>query len=271
MSPPRYLELPPGPALVPSIACYWAIRGDPAGSTANRVMPDGCADVIVGVSGSPEPLVVGTMRTARVVPLSGPMDLFGVRFLPGCALPFLDTPLDQLTDIRVPLDALWGRSAEVVADALAPAEPETRARRLDRVLQSRLAAMNGFRPGRDEALAARAVDLMRRTRGGLGVRDLAKALGIGERRLQRAFDRSVGLSPRTLARVFRFRRALREIERAGFDTGRIRWTALALAAGYADQPHFIREFRALAGLTPTRYAAERGGVGFVQYGDAGAE
>jgi AraC-like DNA-binding protein len=230
-------------------------------------MPDGCADVIAGVAGSAEPLVVGTMRTARVIPLTGAVDLFGVRFRPGCALPFLDTPLHELTDTRVPLDALWGRATEAMADAVAPPALETRVQRVERVLRSRLRA--ALAPGAgDEALAARAVDLMRRTRGGLGVGAVASALGVGERRLQRAFDRSVGVSPRMLSRVLRFRRVLREIERARFDPGRLGWTALAFAAGYADQPHFIREFKALAGLTPTRYAAERRTVGFLQYESA---
>jgi AraC-like DNA-binding protein len=120
-------------------------------------------------------------------------------------------------------------------------------------------------------LTASAVDLMRRTRGGLGVGAVAALLGVGERRLQRAFDRSVGLGPKMLARVLRFRRALGEIERAGFHPGPTGWTALALAAGYADQPHFIREFKALAGLTPARYAAERRSVGFIQYEEPGRE
>ena len=271
MSAPRYLELPPGPALAPWVACYWAIRADRAAGTLNRVLPDGCADLIAGVPGSAEPLVVGTMRTARVVPLAGPVDLFGVRFRPGGALPFLDTPLDQLTDTRVPLDALWGRASEAVADALAPAAPEIRAQRLERALQAWLGALPAPGPRSDEALAARAIDLMRRTRGGLAVSAVAALLGVGERRLQRAFDRSVGLGPKMLSRVLRFRRAVREIERAGFDPGRIGWTALALAAGYADQPHFIREFKALAGLTPVRYATERRTVGFVQYEGDGRE
>jgi len=46
------------------------------------------------------------------------------------------------------------------------------------------------------------------------------------------------------------------------------WTRMAGDAGYADQPHLIREFQALAGLTPAQYAAERG-VRFVQYGEKG--
>jgi AraC-like DNA-binding protein len=97
------------------------------------------------------------------------------------------------------------------------------------------------------------------------VRDVAAALGVGERRLERAFDRCVGLSPKTLARVLRFREVVERIGRLrdrGTDAG---WTAIAFDAGYADQSHLIRDFRELAGVTPARYVAERSGVGFVQY------
>jgi len=45
------------------------------------------------------------------------------------------------------------------------------------------------------------------------------------------------------------------------------WTSVAYDAGYADQAHLARECRALAGVTPTVLAAERRGVGFVQYDD----
>jgi AraC-like DNA-binding protein len=36
-----------------------------------------------------------------------------------------------------------------------------------------------------------------------------------------------------------------------------RWARLAVAAGYYDQPHLIREFRSLAGLTPGEVHRER--------------
>ena len=88
---------------------------------------------------------------------------------------------------------------------------------------------------------------------------------MGERRLQRAFDRSVGVSPKVLARVLRFRRAVRQLDGAASRPGS--WAGLAALAGYADQSHFIREFRALAGLTPAAYLRERRAVGFVQYGE----
>ena len=92
-----------------------------------------------------------------------------------------------------------------------------------------------------------------------------RALDAGGRRLERAFARAVGVSPKVLDRVLRLRRAIRALER-----GTPGWSAIACEAGYADQAHLIREFRSLAGITPARWAAERRAVGFVQYGEDGA-
>jgi len=87
---------------------------------------------------------------------------------------------------------------------------------------------------------------------------------VGERWLERAFARHVGYGPKMLARVVRFQHAV-----ALLDAGPpLSWSALAYEAGFADQAHLVREFRALAGLTPGDFAAERRDVGFVQYEDA---
>jgi AraC-like DNA-binding protein len=260
----RYTELAPTAALAPWVACFWSIRGTGAGGLVNRVLPDGCADVIVGVDDEPRPVVVGAMRTAVVVPIAGAVDLFGVRFRPGGALPFLDAPLGELTDRRLLLDELWGRSAEQLEDACQPGPLESRAARAERALLDRL-RHQGRGWERDVELVARAVALLRRARGGVGVREVAAALGIGERRLERGFNRVVGLSPKVLGRVLRLRQAVRQIDTRGGEAP-AHWASVAFGAGYADQSHLIREFKALAGVTPARFAAERQAVGFVQYG-----
>jgi AraC-like DNA-binding protein len=266
-APPHYAELPPTPALAPWIECFWSIRATSTPAAPNRVLPDGCADLIVGVDSGPGATVVGAMRTALVVPLSAPARLVGVRFHPGAALRIVDTPLGELTDRRIPLDLVWARGSDELADALRQADTAEGVARAERVIAGRLARETGRRE-RDEALAHRAVALIRRARGSVGVREVAAALGVGERRLQRAFDRSVGLSPKVLSRVLRLRQAIRQLDGAGH-RGPRSWAGLAASAGYADQAHLIREFKALAGVTPAGYLRERGAVGFVQSPEAG--
>jgi AraC-like DNA-binding protein len=106
------------------------------------------------------------------------------------------------------------------------------------------------------------------------VSDVAEALGVGERRLERVFNRVVGVPPKVFHRMRRCCEAARLIRHACGDahhtTGRrnvapCRWSAIGSDAGYADQAHFIREFRALTGVTPVAYATEHHPVGFMQY------
>jgi AraC-like DNA-binding protein len=259
--PLRYAEQGPSAELADWVECYWSIRGHAAAPVANRVLPDGCSDVILGIEGMGA-AVVGTMRTAVMYPMSGAVDLFGVRFRPGRAAPFLGVPLSELTDRRLGVGELWGGGSGELDDAFEPAAAGERVVRVERVLLSRLRTWSGRRRGSQE-LAERAIGLLRQARGGVGVREVAAALGVGERRLQRAFDQAVGMGPKALAGVLRFRRLVRMVERAGYGR-RIAWAALAAEAGYADQAHLVRECKRLAGITPGAFAAERAGVGFVQ-------
>ena len=250
---PRFARRPPGAALARYVECYWALTADAAPPWKSRILPDGSNDVILDFA-EPRCFVVGVMHRADLVPLAGSVDLLGVRFRPGGALPFLGVPLHELADRHVLLDELWGSRAATLLDAVAAAPLRERVSVLERMLvASRAPALA------DDDLIARAVTLLRRTRGGIGIRAAAQALGVGERRLERAFDVAIGLSPKRFARVVRFLGAVREIGRHALRPG----AALAYTAGYADQPHFVREFKRLAGVTPAQYAAERR-VGIVQ-------
>jgi transcriptional regulator GlxA family with amidase domain len=68
---------------------------------------------------------------------------------------------------------------------------------------------------------------------------------VSERELQRRFIEHVGYGPKTLHRVLRFQRFLRQAASAQVDLA-----GAAALAGYADQAHLGRETRRLAGLTP---------------------
>jgi AraC-like DNA-binding protein len=94
--------------------------------------------------------------------------------------------------------------------------------------------------------------------GRLRVAEIARRVGWSERHLTNRFRTETGLAPKEAARVVRFDRARRRL------TARPRpgLAALAAAAGYADQAHLTRDWRAFTGLPPLRWMAAE--FGFVQ-------
>jgi AraC-like DNA-binding protein len=79
---------------------------------------------------------------------------------------------------------------------------------------------------------------------------LARSAGLGVRRLQRLFAEYVGLGPKWVIRRYR----LHEVSERLAAGVHIDWVRLAGELGYADQAHFIRDFTAMVGESPTRYA-----------------
>lgn len=246
-----YREHPPCPALAPYVRCYWTHRENPSRPRTRRVVPDACLDLVFRLDASaPEALAVGAMTVPLPVRSEGPTDLLGVRFRTGAAATFLRLPAGELTDLRVPLSELWRGGARSATERLAGLPPgPVRLAVLDALLLDRLAAPS--HPPDPAVLAA--VALLRATAGAVSVGELAARVGLGRRQLGRRFRSSVGLPPKTTARVLRFQAALTRLLGDGGEG----LSRVALASGYHDQPHFTREFTALAGEPPGAYRRRR--------------
>jgi AraC-like DNA-binding protein len=95
-----------------------------------------------------------------------------------------------------------------------------------------------------------AMSVLRETGGQARIQTLATELGCSRRYLTERFTAEVGLAPKTVARQIRFARVCaRARERPGA------WARIAAEAGYCDQAHLNRDFRELAGTTPTDFIA----------------
>jgi AraC-like DNA-binding protein len=181
----------------------------------------------------------------------------GAYALLGRPLSDLTNATPQLTELDVPeLAGLPGRLAE------APGWRE-RFALIDDALLRRLDASTA-RPDPEVAWAWRRLVA---DGGRVEVHELAAATGWSRRHLLTRFRRQVGLGPKTAARVLRFQRAARLLAPAGVhgpgpsDTASVPVRSIAdvaAACGYADHAHLVREFRALAGCTPTEYLVEWG-------------
>ena len=98
--------------------------------------------------------------------------------------------------------------------------------------------------------------------GRLRVGEIARRVGWSDRHLLDRFRAETGISPKEAARVARFDRARRALAARVARGGPPDLAALSAVAGYADQAHLTREWRAFTGLPPSRWLAEE--FGFVQ-------
>lgn len=147
-------------------------------------------------------------------------------------------------DVLGPLDDLTGRLYDAPDWA-------TRFVMLDRFIRRRLAA--GRAPSGAIAWAWRQLAV---SGGQCRVAALAREIGWSCKHLAGRFAIEVGVGPKTAGRILRFARARRSIDAA---RGQIAWADLAIDWGYADQAHLIREFHAMAGVTPADYVRDIAG------------
>lgn len=246
-TPFRYAEYAPGADVAPYVASYWSFDvAEDADAPVHEVLPDGCisiscrtaADGAIG-----QPVVLGPRLTRLSVPVRPGDRYFGVRFWPDAGGAALRTSAEALRDEVQPADRFLGLAAGALAAEIARVPTaEGRVRVCDDALRPVVA---GARP-LDPAVRA-ALLLLIAAGGDVPIRTLAERVGAGNRQLQRRFRPAVGLTMKEFARIRRVRvaaAALLEDQRAGA-------AQLAVLAGFADQPHLIRELARIAGASPT--------------------
>ncbi|MEV0601083.1 helix-turn-helix domain-containing protein [Streptomyces sp. NPDC050315] len=215
----------------PSVLSGAAVWTKTPGTAPRPVLPDGCTDLI-WYDG--RLLVAGPDTRAHLPPAperAPEAPVVGLRFAPGQGPAVLGVPAHELRDLRVPLADLWPADrVRRLTDELATAAS---GRALEAAAAARL--RTGAAPDPARGLIARAAAR------GTPVRELADAVGVGERQLHRRCLAAFGYGPKTLGRVLRLVRAL-DLARSGMP-----YAQVAAVAGYADQAHLAREVRALAG------------------------
>lgn len=156
----------------------------------------------------------------------------------------LGVPPSEFANGVVELDALGSRPLAELADRLASA-PDWSARFA--LLDGELLrwADEGQQP--DPAVRW-AWHQLRRAHGQVAVRVLADEIGWSHRHFVARFRHHIGLAPKPTGRVLRFQHAV-QLLTADHTSATI--SDVAAACGYADHSHLVRDFRDLAGCTPS--------------------
>lgn len=218
------------------------VRRAPEATTAARVVPDGCTDLLWRRGAL---AIAGPDTGHRRVVLEPGEVIVGVRLRPGAARPLLgETPATAVADAQPELDRLWGEAALRLTDSLTETPDPWR-------IAATLAGALGARaivhePDRVAITVAEALDRPRPP----GIGSLAWRLGFSERQLRRRVQAATGYGPKTLEQILRFRRTL-EAAAPGAD-----WSRVAAEQGYADQAHLSRQIRRWSGATPCELAGQ---------------
>ena len=261
----EYREFPPPPELAHVLHCVWSLEGHASelGEAMQPVLPDGRPELIVHfgdpferIDGrgewvkQPLALLAGQLDRQLVLRPTGTIAVVGLRFRACGPSGVLDVPLDRLTGETLALDDV----SRALADAVRSVRDDTEsADEGARLLVERTRTV--FASAEIDARVQRAVDRIDATRGCVTMDDVAASAGMTRRHLERRFRETVGLSPKRLARIARFQHAIATLEEA---EGPGRGVRTAVACGYADQAHFIRDFTMLAGCAPGEHLLRRG-------------
>ncbi|MGH3802026.1 MAG: helix-turn-helix domain-containing protein, partial [Pseudonocardiaceae bacterium] len=159
-------------------------------------------------------------------------------------------PAGELATTVVDLSTLLGPVAGELVDRLRSARTWTeRFLELDRALASIAEQGERDAPAPELGWAWRRLTACH---GRVGVGALATEVGWSRRHLGERFRREFGLTPKVAGRVMRFEVAHHMLQ-AGARPG---LAEVAARCGYADQAHLTREWRELAGCTPSTWLAE---------------
>jgi len=193
-------------------------------------------------------LVSGVHTNYFVLDTSSRQSVIGIHFRSGGAFPFFKMPVSEFRDASVSLESIWGRSASLLREAILESDsPQEKFRILEHFLLTQITKPLKHHPAVAHSLMAfRHIPL-----AGL-ISDVVEESGLSQRRFIQVFTEEVGVSPKVFHRILRFQNALRLMGEPESDV-----LDIALTCGFYDQAHFIKEFRAFSGLTPTAYLAQR--------------
>jgi AraC-like DNA-binding protein len=247
-----YTEYPVAPSIAKVVQCGWSFAANEnlQGAYAHHVLPDGCISLVYRV---------GNLSFDRMIILSGPrlrelrVDVYagnrfcGIRFWPDTGGAFLGLDPTTLRDQAVPLGTYAPELANSLKSLLgACTDMERIQARFHEFANSRRVNCLPL----DDAVR-QAVLLIHQCDGAEPIAQIAEAVGLSPRQLQRRFRARIGLTPKEYARIRRMRSALANAIEEQPRT----WASVAANSGYADQAHLSRDAAALTGLTPAGFEA----------------
>ncbi|HEV7243133.1 MAG TPA: helix-turn-helix domain-containing protein [Thermoanaerobaculia bacterium] len=229
--------------LAPFVEHYWIVRWNLAEPVTAETLPHPSVHMVLERGRSE---IVGVMRGRFSRKLEGTGRVIGTKFRPGAFRAFVDRPVASFTDRRWSLRNVFGVDGEGFDSKALAHDEDTKA---IKVIE---AFLRSFRPAATSAmeLASRITARIAEDRRITKVDQIVEEFAIPPRQVQRLFREYVGVTPKWVIQRYRLIEAAERLAAGAAED----FAGLALDLGYADQAHFIRDFKKLVGRPPAGYA-----------------
>ena len=248
-----YREIIPQHPFNQIVHCYWVLE-DTGSEQASyeKVLPDGQMELIFHYGDQyeckignitykqPKSLLFGQLDRYIELRPSGNSGIFGIRFKTWGVADLFKFPMALIKGQYIPLDEINKDFKDLEEQILNAIDLPHRIR----IFQNHM--LTALREQRDEITPV-AIALISSPSFDGNINSLAGWLNISVKKLNRIFFNKVGLTPKELLKIHRVKKAINStIEVKSL-------TELSLSLGYYDQSHFIRDFKQIAGVTPSQY------------------
>jgi AraC-like DNA-binding protein len=223
---------------------YWIVSWDLTGQQPypQHVIPNPCVNMVIGRGKSG---IFAPAREKFTYGLEGKGCVFGIKFKPGGFYPFYRRPISHFKQQPLRISELFEVDDREVEASILSAENEAQMmERMEKLIRPKL-------PERDNQVREinRIIDWVSANKEITRVDDICSQFDIHIRKLQRLFEQYVGVSPKWVIQLYRLQNAAEMIDNGIAQD----WLELCGNLGYYDQSHFIKDFKAVIGLTPDEY------------------
>jgi len=186
----------------------------------------------------------GTNTKTRRLGLSGHINAIGIRFKPSAAHAFLPVSLSDLKNETISLPDAGLKHLSNLHHILATyTNLKDKTQALDKAMFNCFDISN-----KPTAIAIQALRIIKNNRGLLPVEKIVQQLGINQRKLERLFNSQIGMTPVEYSKTIRTKHARTSLKQLTMSYQDIQFNL-----GYFDQPHFIKQFKSVVGITPGQY------------------
>ncbi len=250
--------------LSPFVELYWdgTFDADSSGLLSLQMIPNGCLELIIHLndhhcdllnekkwSQTPDYIILGLYTKPYEVQFTAPVKVFAIRFKPEAIYNIFKVPASMFKDSYEDMSMVLGLDFRDFCHRL---REEKSISAMIRHTEDYL-LMSLQRNKINMSYVNLAAELIRNTKG-IRIEDLPGKVFISQRQLEREFKDKVGISPKHYLRLTRINEVLRLMN----EQQEIELVSVAYHCGYADQAHFIHDFKRITGVIPTIYIKERG-------------